>query len=90
MSPSLYIILLPIFYFSVVRFLHQLIKIPNMSILITLLMILVYVALFYLIIYLFSKYVTPIDQKILGILIFVFAAALVIMALSGHSLVLWK
>ena len=61
-----------------------------MSILITLLMILVYVALFYLIIYLFSKYVTPIDQKVLGILIFIFAAVLIVMALTGHSLLFWR
>ena len=65
---------------------------PNkaMNILITFLMILVYVALFYLIIYLFSKYVTPIDQKVLGIIIFIFAAILIVMALTGHSLLFWR
>jgi hypothetical protein len=61
-----------------------------MSILITFLMILVYAAILYLILYLFSKYVTPIDQKILGIIIFIVAAILIVMALSGHSLLFWR
>jgi hypothetical protein len=61
-----------------------------MSILITLLMILVYAAILYLILYLFSKYVTPIDQKVLGIIIFVVAALLIVAALTGHSLVFWR
>jgi hypothetical protein len=61
-----------------------------MNILISLLMILVYVAIFYLIIYLFSKYVTPVDQKILGIIIFIFAACLLVAAITGHSLLFWR
>ena len=61
-----------------------------MSILITLLLILVYAACIYLILYLFSKYVTPIDQKVLGIIIFIVAAILIVTALSGHSLMFWR
>jgi hypothetical protein len=61
-----------------------------MNIIITLLMILVVAALVYLILYLFSKYVTPIDQKVLGIIIFVVSAILIVYALTGHSLVFWR
>jgi hypothetical protein len=53
-------------------------------------MILVYVAVIYLILYLFQKYVMPIDQKIVGIITFVIAAILIIYALSGHSILFWK
>jgi hypothetical protein len=61
-----------------------------MTILITLLLILVYAAAIYLILYLFSKYVTPIDQKVLGIIIFIVAALLIVIALTGHSLMFWR
>ena len=61
-----------------------------MSFIITVLLILVYAAVIYLILYLFSKYVTPIDQKVLGIIIFIVSAILIVMALSGHSLQFWR
>jgi hypothetical protein len=61
-----------------------------MLILINFVMILVYAAILYLILYLFSKYVTPIDQKILGIITFIVVAILVVTAFSGHSLLFWK
>ena len=61
-----------------------------MSLIVTLLTILVIVAIVYLILYLFSKYVVPIDQKVLGIIIFVLAAVLIIYAITGHSFVWWK
>ena len=56
------------------------------TILINLLVILVIIAVFYLVLYLFTKYVMPIDQKIVGILIFVVLATLIIYAISGNGL----
>jgi len=58
--------------------------------LIQILLVLVYVAVAYLILYLFQKFVMPIDQKLLGIIIFIIAALLIIYAISGHSLYLWR
>lgn len=60
------------------------------TILINLLIILVIIAVFYLILYLFSKYATPIDAKIIGILTFIVFAILIIWALTGHNLTVWK
>lgn len=60
-----------------------------LNLLLTLLVILVIVAVFYLILYLFQKYVMPLDQKIVGILIFILAAVLIVYALTGHDLVFW-
>ena len=57
---------------------------------VTILTILIIVAVIYLILYLFQKYVTPIDQKVMGIIIFIVAALLIIYAISGHSLQFWK
>lgn len=55
-------------------------------ILINLLTILVIVA----VLYLFQKYVTPIDSKVVGILIFIVCAILIIYWVTGHSLLFWK
>jgi hypothetical protein len=60
-----------------------------MTFILTLLLILVYAAVVYLILYLFSKYVTPIDNKVLGIILFIVAAILIIYALKGGSLMFW-
>ena len=54
---------------------------------IALIEILVFVAVLYLILYLFSTYVKPIPEKIVGILTFIFFAMLVIWALTGHTLI---
>ena len=61
-----------------------------MNFLIQLLIFLVCVAIFYGVLYLFQKYVFPIDQKLLSIIIFIFAALLLIYALTGHSLLFWR
>jgi hypothetical protein len=61
-----------------------------MNFIIQILMVLVYVAIVYLILYLFQKYVVPFDQKVLGIIIFVVAALLIIWAISGHTLIFWR
>ena len=56
------------------------------SILLTTLYIMVIVAIFILIIYLFEKFVRPIDATIKGVLIFVLVAALIIYAITNHGL----
>lgn len=61
-----------------------------MTILLNLLIILVIIAVFYLILYLFSKYVTPVDGKVIGILTFIVFAILIIWALTGHNLLNWR
>ena len=60
------------------------------TILVNLLVILVIVAVFYLVLYLFQKYVTPVDQKAVSILIFIMCAILIIYWITGHSLLFWK
>ncbi len=55
------------------------------SILIVLLEILVVVAVLWLILYLFSKYVTPIDSRIIGVIIFIAAALLIIYLVSNKG-----
>ena len=50
---------------------------------------LIYIALAWLVLYLFQKYVTPIDQKIVGIVIFILAIYLIIMILTKHSIMPW-
>ncbi len=61
-----------------------------MPTLISFLVLLVIVAIVYLAIYLFSKYVTPIDPKIKGIIIFIAAVILIIYLLTGGTLLFWK
>lgn len=58
--------------------------------LVSLLLILVYVSIAYLILYLFQKWVMPIDQKIVGIVLFILFAILVIYVLTGGNLVFWR
>jgi len=60
------------------------------SFFVSLLILLVYIAVLYLILYLFTKYVTPIDNKVMGIVIFIVAAILIVYAITGHSLVFWR
>ncbi len=59
-------------------------------ILINLLTILIIVAVLYLILYLFQKYVMPIDGKIIGVVIFIVCALLIGYWITGHSLAFWK
>lgn len=61
-----------------------------MNLLIAFLLILVYVAIFYLIIYMFGKFVKPIDPTVVNILMFVIAAVLIVVALTGHTLFFWR
>ena len=56
------------------------------SLLINLLYILIVIALVFLIFYLFSKYVSPIDNRIVGVIVFIVAALLIIYALTGHRI----
>jgi hypothetical protein len=57
--------------------------------LIQFLVFLLYVAIFIGVIYLFEKLVQPIDAKLKGILIFIFAIILLIVVLTRHSLIFW-
>jgi hypothetical protein len=57
-----------------------------LTILINLLVILVVIAVFYLVLYLFQKWVMPIDGKIVGILLFIAFAILVIYAVTNKGL----
>lgn len=61
-----------------------------MNFLIQLLLVLVYIAVLYLILYLFQKFVMPIDSKVQGIIVFIVFAILIIYALSGHTLLFWR
>jgi hypothetical protein len=56
------------------------------TILINLLIILVVIAVLWLILYLFQKYVFPLDNRIVGVIVFIVAAILIIYAISGHTL----
>lgn len=58
-------------------------------ILLTTLYIMIIVAIFILIIYLFEKYVTPIGAPVKGILIFVVVALLIIYAITNKGISLW-
>lgn len=60
------------------------------SILVNLLVILIIVAALWLILYLFQKYVFALDNRIVGVIIFIVAAILIIYAITGHSLTVWK
>ena len=53
-------------------------------------MFLIYVAVFIGVVYLFEKLVQPIDAKLKGIIIFIFIAALAVVALTKHSLLFWQ
>ncbi len=61
-----------------------------MNIILTVLTILVILAIVYLLFYLFSKYVFAIDNKIVGICLFILAAILAITALTGSNIVFWR
>lgn len=58
--------------------------------LVNLLMILIFIAVLYLIIYLFERFVTPIDNRIKGVVIFVVLAILIIYLIQGGSLAIWR
>jgi hypothetical protein len=60
------------------------------NILLNLVVIMVIVAIVYLLFYVFSKYVTPIDSKIVSIVCFIIFALLVIYAFMGHGLITLK
>lgn len=66
------------------------IKTKAMSLFISFCVLLVIVALVYLVIYLFSKYVSPIDPKVKGIIIFIAAMILIIYLLTGGTLMFWR
>lgn len=57
---------------------------------INLIVILLIIAVFYLVLYIFQKLVMPIDNKIIGILVFIAFALLCVYTLTNHSLVFWK
>ena len=57
-----------------------------LTILITLLEILVVVAVLWLILYLFQKYVFALDNRIVGVIIFIVFAILIIYAVTNHGL----
>ena len=59
------------------------------SILLTTLYIMVIVAIFILIIYLFERFVKPIGEPIKGILIFIVVALLIIYAIVNKGIALW-
>lgn len=61
-----------------------------LSILVNLLVILIIVAVLWLILYLFQKYVFALDNRIVGVIIFIVAAILIIYTITGHSLTVWK
>jgi len=58
-----------------------------MNFFINFLIVLVIVALVILVLYLFEKYVAPIDRRIRGIVIFVVAVLLVVYILTGHKFI---
>lgn len=60
------------------------------NLILQIIIILVLVALVYLILYLFQKFVVPVDQKILNIVVFIIAGVLIIYAMTGHQLIFWK
>lgn len=61
-----------------------------LTFLIALLQVLIVVAVVYLIIYLFNKYVMPVDRRITGIILFiVFAVLLIHILTSGGRGFLW-
>lgn len=57
--------------------------------LVELIIVLIIISALYLVMYIFSKYVTPIDNKIVGILIFIIFAILLLYLLTGHTLIGW-
>ena len=59
-----------------------------LTILITLLEILVVVAVLWLILYLFQKYVFALDNRIVGVIIFIVFAILIIYAVTNHGIFL--
>lgn len=61
-----------------------------LTLLIALLEILVVVAVLWLILYLFQKYVMPIDNRIVGVIIFIVFAILLIYAVTNHGLLMFR
>jgi hypothetical protein len=61
-----------------------------MNILINFLVLLAIIAAVYLVLYLFQKWVTPIDPKIVGVVLFILFVILTVVVLRGGSLLFWR
>lgn len=66
------------------------IKTKAMPYLISFISLLIIIAVVYLVIYLFSKYVSPIDPNVKGIIIFIVAMILIVYLLTGGTLMFWR